>query len=302
MGIVALSGALGVYAKFIWPRQPEHRAMRDSLGEMRKVRSECWQRRPYSGALLQHPDCDLPRGAGSPKILVWGDSHASSMIPLVAEFAARHGTSMRIRFMPECPPLQDYSPTLVGVNRSAGCELFNRDVLAEVASLRSHGLVSVMIAAHWWAYLGNVDASRAAERGLQTTITELDRLGVRVLIVAPVPEYPHEVSACLARREVIDCGLTREDLERQRLAVMAMLGRAENGRPHVRIVDPTQMLCDALFCKPFLNSEVLFSDAHHLTVAGSLALLPTLEPELEWSIEHRARDAQTQNFNGSGTP
>ncbi len=285
IGIVALSGALGVYAKHVWPRQPENRAMRDALGDMRKVRGECWQARPYSGALLVHPDCDLPRENGSPKILVWGDSHASSLIPLVTEFASQHHTSMRIRFMPECPPMQDYSPTLIGVSRSRGCEQFNRDVLTEVGALRPHGLRSVVIAARWWAYLQTPEAADAARKGMRATLLELQRLGVRVVIAAPVPELPHEAPACLARRSIAACGVDRRSAEQRRATAMALLEENMAAVSQTRLVDPMVRLCDAAFCSPLDAGDVLYSDAHHLSEAGSLVLWEIYAPVLSWSLD-----------------
>jgi hypothetical protein len=284
-GVIALSAALGAYAKYVWPSQPSNLAMRDALGQMRKVQSECWQSRPYAGSLLQHPDCDLPKGNGSPRIVVWGDSHASSLIPMVAEFSARQHTSMRIRFMPECPPMQGYSPTLVGVYRSPGCEQFNRDVLVEIETLRSQGLQSVVLASRWWAYLQNPEARAVASQGLHATLAELNRIGVHTVISAPPPEMPHDAPACLARRSVAACGADRIAEEHRRAEVLTMFDDAIGSLRRVRVADPFGELCASEFCSPIIDGKVMFSDAHHLTEAGSLYLLPTYAPALAWSMD-----------------
>ncbi len=291
-GIVVLSAAFGSSAKLVWAREDSNITLSNALAAMRKVRLACWQPHPYAGALLVHPDCDLPQGDGAPSILVWGDSHASSLVPMLATFATEHGTSVRIRFMPECPPLQNYMPTFAGVNHAPGCEHFNRDVLAEIADLRLRGLSTVVIAAHWWAYLQNPEAERSAQSGLKQTLAGLERLGVRTLVAAPVPEQPHEVPACLARRSVAECGVNREIAERQRAQAMQLLDAAIMQSAHVHIVDPFPSLCDESYCAPIRNNVVLFSDAHHLTEAGSMALLPLYASQLEWSLDI-ATDSRT---------
>lgn len=290
VGVIALSAALGAYAKYVWPAQPANRSMRDALGEMRKVRAECGQSRPYAGTLVERPDCDSPVGSGSPQILVWGDSHASVLIPLVSKFAAQHATAMRIRYMPECPPFQDYSPTLVGVYRSRGCEEFNRDVLAEIETMRSRGLQSVVIAARWGAYLQNPEAAAVAQEGLRKTLRELQRIGVQTVVSAPPPEMPHESPACLARRSIAACGTDRASAERNRASVLEMFSVSIGTSQQVRIVDPFDALCAGDSCAPIIDGTVMFSDAHHLSEAGSMKLLPAYAPALQWSL-HGAESA-----------
>jgi peptidoglycan/LPS O-acetylase OafA/YrhL len=294
VGVILVSAVFGSYAKLVWAKQESNSTLASALAGMHKIRLECWQPRPYAGSLLKIPDCDLPRSGVTPGLLVWGDSHASSLVPMLAALAGQHNTAVRVRFMPECPPLQNYLPMFDGINHAPGCDQFNRDVLAEIADLQARGLHTVVIAAHWWAYLQNAEAGLAAQAGLQATLTGLDRLGVRTLIAAPVPEYPHEVPACLARRTVDACGAGREAVEQQRSPTMAFLEYGAVERPLVRIVDPLAALCDAAFCAPIRNNVVLFSDAHHLTEAGSMSLLPLYAESLEWSRDTGSADIQPE--------
>lgn len=267
--------SLGAWAKFAWDEDVSNASLRDSIDGVRKIRLACWQERPYSGHLRQDRECDLPTDGTPLRILVWGDSHASHAMPMVSAFAAGQSGSARIRFMPECPPLQAYSPLLVGIDRSTGCEAFNRDVLAEIRRERSNGLGSVLLAARWAPYLGNEKAAEAADAGLRATIGQLQRDGLRVFLLAPVPELPHDAPACLARRGNSECGLSREEAEAGRRQTMRWLENVVGGSPGVIVLDPLPALCSPERCNPMRSGVVLFSDSHHLSEAGSLAMLPS---------------------------
>lgn len=280
--MVALASvSLGAWAKFVWPSDARNASLRDSLQDMRKIRLTCWQERPYSGRLREDGACDLPANRLPARLLVWGDSHASHMMPMAATFAGARAGAARIRFMPECPPMQEYSPVLVGIPRSPGCEAFNRDVLAEVRRLRAQGLGSILLAARWAGYRSNERAKAAADAGLGATIRAAQGEGIRVFIVAPVPEMPYEAPACLARRSNAACGLTRTEAEGRREEAMRWLRGVQQRFPGVLILDPLPALCHEGRCDPMHSGIVLFSDAHHLSEAGSMALLPSFAPTME---------------------
>ncbi|MBK7143969.1 MAG: acyltransferase [Xanthomonadales bacterium] len=272
--IVVLAGLLGAWAKLIWTGDPANAAMQSALAEMHKVRLACWQSRPYEGSLLARADCDQPQTGRSPSILVWGDSHASHLMPAIGAVASQAGSSARIRFMPECPPLVGYSPTLVGLQRVRGCEQFNLDVLAEVEQLRAAGLNTVVIAARWSAYVSNPRALAMAHDGLEATLSRIGALGLRALVVAPVPEFYHEVPTCLARRPPMACGISRDQADANRAVAWSLLSLATDRVESVTLIDPFPLVCSQRDCPAYDRGEVLFSDAHHLSELGSMRLRP----------------------------
>jgi peptidoglycan/LPS O-acetylase OafA/YrhL len=272
--IVVLAGLLGAWAKLIWTGDPANAALQTALAEMGKVRLACWQSRPYEGSLLARADCDQPQTGRSPGILVWGDSHASHLMPAISAVAGQAGSSARIRFMPECPPLVGYSPTLVGLQRVSGCEQFNMDVLAEAERLRAEGLRTVVIASRWSAYVSNPRALAKAREGLDATLSGIAALGLQALVVAPLPEFGHEVPACLARRPPRECGLPRARADARRAVAWSLLTVAAGQAETTALLDPFPSVCSQLDCPAYDRGEVLFSDAHHLSEAGSLRLRP----------------------------
>ncbi len=285
--VASIAIGLGVYAKYLWPRHAGEDWMGMALFEMTPVQTVCWQRWPYNGTLFAHPDCDLPRGS-RPSIIVWGDSHASHLMPMIERYAEQASTSARIRFLGLCPPLKGYSTDLIGVTLPHGCERFNIDVLSEIRKLRTNGLTTVVLAAHWPAYVEKPEGLQAAEQGLRSTLDALRPLGVRVVVVASVPDFPHEAPACLARRSLQECGLPRVRAEQFRRAAHDIIAHAVGNDALIRIVDPFPFFCSEEFCSPIVDRKILFSDRHHLSTAGSLALLSTFVPVLDWAKSGRS--------------
>ena len=292
--VVVLAGAIGIWAKYGWNRVPENAAQSRALGEMRKVRVSCGQGSPYAGPLSNAADCTLPTGSSlTPRILVWGDSHAAHLVPLIQDFLAPRGARLRIRYMPQCPPLQDFAPERVGIKGTLGCAEFNRDVLDEIRALTQDGPVAVVLGARWTGYmeatsqhLGVTDASNLIEGGLAGTLNALETMGVRVVIMAPGPDFPYPVPACLLRRSIEACRVARDLAEERREAARALIDEAGK-RENVRVIDSFATFCDAKDCLPQIGDTVLFSDTHHFSVGWSQALLPAASAELDWLIDPR---------------
>lgn len=68
-------------------------------------------------------------------------------------------------------------------------------------------------------------------------------------------------------------------------SIFAMFSDSVGPSQHVGIVDPLDSLCAGDFCAPIIDGTVMFSDAHHLSEAGSLKLLPAYASALEWSLD-----------------
>jgi peptidoglycan/LPS O-acetylase OafA/YrhL len=271
--LLLASGAMGASAKFGGPGSRNDPGLAAALGSTEKVRVACWQPRPYSGNLLDRPDCDFPLGR-RPAILLWGDSHAAHLLPMMQAALSGQDLAVRIRYMPECPPLLDFDPELAGINRSVGCQRFNRDVLDEITRLRSRGLVAVVLAARWPSYLRKPEARLKAADGLRKELAALNRMKLKAIVVAPGPTLPHEAPACLARRDPSECGIARSVAESARAQTMGLLTSIVSSDGNALMLDPFKALCTAERCDAISAGQVIYSDAHHLSVNGSLRLVP----------------------------
>lgn len=283
--VLGLAAGLGAWARVGWRGDVGQAALQESLASIRKSRTTCGQMRPYDGTLRAIQPCDLTTASGKPSILLWGDSHADALASMVDAAARKQGLHMRLRYSPECPPLLGFSTVLAGVQfprgsgEDGGCRAYNADVLAEALRLSHEGLTTVVMEAHWPAYVSTPAALEAASDSLMRTTSQLRNAGLRVILIAPGVDQPHEVPACLARRLPGQCGTTRVSAESNRQAALAMLKRAAMVSG-VQLLDPVQVLCGGTICPAVSGNAVLYSDRHHLTVAGVMRLLPAFSAML----------------------
>ena len=219
--------------------------------------------------------CTLGTKGAFPSIVVWGDSHGFHFIPMAAEFGRRDGKAVLGRTMGACPPLPGLKD---GDDYSSGCSAFNDATLRELATLKQPGLTGVLIASRWYN-LGPTLWPEALQAGVEAVI----RLGLRVLLVAPVPEFPADPISCSSRLTTGACFVARAKVEQQRASALAVLRRlaAENPKS-VRLWDPLDALCDADKCSAEKDGVFLYKDTHHLSVRGSAFLASAAAEDLHW--------------------
>ncbi|HET7133595.1 MAG TPA: acyltransferase family protein, partial [Gammaproteobacteria bacterium] len=163
-------------------------------------------------------------------VLVWGDSHAAAYFRGLERRAGSFGLEAQLQWSGGCPPVLDAVPVTVAARRNetlpipplvqSDCAQLNRDVLGLVRDLH---VKAVVLAGAWdfWTegvdigtgehrYLRDVHAQENAEdnveetrrvlrSGLERTISELDRLGIPVMLLGQVPDYLQSPSDCVAR-------------------------------------------------------------------------------------------------------
>src|SRR5690606_24015865 len=103
---------------------------------------------------------------------------------------------------------------------------------------------------------------------LSATVERLVALGLKVALVAPLPEMPFDVPACLAREPPHRCEVPRQAVDAQRSRVMALLYDIEKRDANVKVVDFIDQLCDEASCFASRDGVVLYADDNHLSVAG----------------------------------
>jgi hypothetical protein len=188
-----------------------------------------------------------------------------------------------------CPPLLDVIP--VRLKRPLGnCAKFNEDVLAEISHLHKEDRIAgVVLSARWSMYLGkptlsgdqgldlwwkgrivrDETAAAAITSGLRATLKALAAMGVRSFVIAPTPEQPFRVPACLERRNLFACSVPRAIAEENRSSALGALEKAIKRAINVDLWDPFPVLCDAEHCLVRRGETILYRDDHHLTYAGS---------------------------------
>jgi peptidoglycan/LPS O-acetylase OafA/YrhL len=260
-------------------------------------------------------------------VVLWGDSHASHLMPMVGEALRPLQLAALQRTRSGCPPLVNATTAAQG-RVDLECVKFNTAVMAELAERRAAGLRGVIINARWALYLNvaapnpretfvraltRIDAktldqkpnlgvwphdskgsAETLRQSLRETVEAVNALGLSAMIVAPTPEMAYPVPDCLARRHEQACGSSRRVVDDRRAPAMAAIGAAADGLDHVKVWDPIDRLCDAEHCFVARDGLVLYTDEDHFTASWSRRLAEYSGPIVEWLVKPVPRETQPQ--------
>jgi hypothetical protein len=288
--------ALGLQARNAAAALPaEYREYQAARGEFPPLTRRCALDAPF----VRLPDegaCTLGAPLAPLRLVLWGDSHADQLGATVEAFATAQDSRVLQRVLRFCPPAAGYRPPMLGPDASS-CVEFNGAVLAELSELRQRGLGGVVLSARWLLYSGGPTLSvrrvagadpgeRALLReGLLRTIAAVRRLGLRVLLIAPVPEMRFDVPDCFARKaaQPSACDVARSQVDANRWDLVRALMEIAAADAGVRVWDPIDELCDARSCFASRGAELLFHDDTHLSAAAARELYPSAAQALRWA-------------------
>ncbi len=203
------------------------------------------------------------------RIVVWGDSHAASLVPGVKAFAKGRGYGVSQLTSSLCPPILGYTQP-----SQPKCKDMNASVFETVRALRPE---IVVLHATWRYDLG----------GLAQTVAALRASGVgRVVVVGPVPWWaPPLPDAVIA--------YARGSLSRPLLPARRLVGVvADDGDARVMqalartdavFISARDALCEADGCLTRVGDgvgQLTSYDGAHLSAPGAIELVRRIGPVL----------------------
>jgi hypothetical protein len=226
-------------------------------------------------------------GRRLPTVAVYGDSHASQWLPAVAEVARLHGWRTVAITKAACPSIDVVIDNpRQGADYNQECTDWRRKSLKALSTLRPD-LVLVSNSQEHVAGERRRDHRKRvspAEWGLGSlrTLSYLDSVGIRVLLLRDTPRLGRDVPVCLSRRTQHAIYSNPHSCESPReLALDDRVFQAERSATlnlrHVRIADLTDRFCDPHTCVPEQNGMVVFSDFDHITGRFAASLAPALD-------------------------
>ncbi len=242
----------------------------------------------------------------SGKVLLWGDSHAMSLLPVFDELGKVHRVAVLAATQPEIAPVAGtYTP---GRRHH---RLEHGDLV--VACALEQGIDEVVLAARWSIYafgtpdgdrrwlLGDADtATRRPEEAqqvfakrLRETVVRLSEGGARVWFFREVGLQPFSVPEAVAQAasrgmDLNAFALPVSRFREERAPLDALVERALDGLP-VGFLDPLPVLADGNGLYPMAADGVaLYQDRHHLSPYGSKRLSALFAPVFEAA----SRDAE----------
>jgi peptidoglycan/LPS O-acetylase OafA/YrhL len=232
--------------------------------------------------------------AEAPSFVLWGDSHAGSIIPAVDAIAKREHRAGLFAATDSCPPL-------LGVTRLDAwkCKDFNdavialatrpeiRDVIldarwaknAEGTSYGDEPPGRILLADDEGRGIDGPSTNAVFLRGLTRIVEALTAAKKKVILIGSAPEIGWAVPVVLAQMRLrgdtraMDLPLATH-LRRQRnvMADFALM-RTKYG---VSVVDPADVLCDDRVCHVMRGGVPLYRDEHHLSATAARLLIPSI--------------------------
>jgi peptidoglycan/LPS O-acetylase OafA/YrhL len=233
------------------------------------------------------------RIAGSGRgVAVFGDSHAEVLFAGLAE--QQIGVPLFLTGRKGCAPVINEQPIADQL-----AEICRKSALIALSAIRADTAIgTVLLVSRGPAYLSGgafgIDSmkpvvqlavarsrddtltlTRAYEAGITRTVRALQGAGKRVIFVLDVPELGFNPEECVIGRPLglrtvrRPCAVTRSLVDQRNARYRALTMALQQRLAGLELYDAAAPLCDRELCKASLAGQLLYSDANHLTIAGS---------------------------------
>jgi peptidoglycan/LPS O-acetylase OafA/YrhL len=222
----------------------------------------------------QYYNCILGPEGEPATTLVWGDSHAQTLIWAINSIAERRGAAVRHVTKGGCPPIFYGVPVSANIDKVA-CLESQRSAKQIIES--DPTINTVFVAARWPLYqlatltLMENQSSNKFDDALLATVRQLLGLGLNVVIVDSLPEPGFDVANVLARRALIGQQSIDTFVDgRPPFQSLKVLEGIDN--PKLRLIRLNSTLCPDGDCPLWEKSEIRYFDSDHLAKAGAQML------------------------------
>ncbi len=220
----------------------------------------------------------------SPNTLIWGDSYAMHLVPLIMEIDPKIELIQMTKS--GCPPLLEAGIGKLDAD-ARKCMQFNQSVLNELLSMSSIERV-VLASSFRYAVQSNqfmkdqVDLIASSPETFQEKFSEtvdyLVNRGFQVTVVNPPARENYNIAECLTRKAENlplygrkNCLILRKQSDFWFRDILPLIENIAL-RPRVEIFDLMKPLCDQDFCEVELNGINLYRDEGHLSINGAKEL------------------------------
>jgi hypothetical protein len=258
---------------------------------------------------VQRPACMLGDPAAPVSAVLWGDSHATAVLPganaaflhhqQAAVFAegdgcpALLGVYIRARAPGQSAALRSWMDA-VGLGHGGSCKRRNDAVLDWV--IKQH-IATVILGGHWIANTeerllsvltdaespdnGGSQNAQVFARGLGRLLAVLQQAHVRVFLLDDAPENPLSVPYELASAQRLalhrELGITRAQYDAQQRSAIHVFMQLQQ-QYGLRVLQPQDLLCGSGHCAIARDDASFYTDREHLSPAGAMAIEPVFEP------------------------
>lgn len=228
--------------------------------------------------------------ASTYKVLIWGDSHAAHLAPLVERVLSKGNRAYAGVLYHSCPAIVDNKQLRVetkGDTYNQACGNQRANMFKFLASTE-HKPDIIVLASSWYALAqklntnGSKEAKHLVTDELAKTTAELANLVSQVAIVTQLPSWSFDPVPC---QVAADGGIARSNCETLGDSLTPLFWE-QNSRllalrnKRLSVVSPGNQLCDQAVCISQINGEFLYRDQSHLRRNLSPSALDDLAEKL----------------------
>jgi F0F1-type ATP synthase membrane subunit c/vacuolar-type H+-ATPase subunit K len=227
-------------------------------------------------------ECDFgaPDAVG-PSIMLWGDSHARHYLPAIAKIATAQGIKGLARFRDACRPFIAPEGLMASAKRRV-CRKLNEEALAKLSARPD---ISVVVLAARWSsqesVSGDMNELELFSQNLGKTITALEQIGKKVIVLGQVPKLPLELKSCMTKQvrfsqKIPNCeAVPLSILSNYETDIWTMMRTLSQEYSKATFFAPQNHLCDGSICRATDEKGLpLYSDDDHLSARGAYFLEP----------------------------
>jgi peptidoglycan/LPS O-acetylase OafA/YrhL len=232
--------------------------------------------------ILEEENCRT--NSPDPLVLFIGDSHAGALSSSV--FVGRYAIPSVLVSGAGCKfyPTLNYTPIITGSGWGHNCTALAREAVRVAAEQKSITTVVVTHKAFQYASysVGSTRLTTLREEillGVGGLIEPLLDAGKKVIYVKDVPPFKWGPEKCVQRIPVgiaapPDCRLPRAVFFNGiRSEYDAAIAELAANYPSMKVVDPTGMFCDNIYCYQRDSRDYFYNDTDHLSVYGSTRVI-----------------------------
>jgi len=237
----------------------------EQLSRSNRINRKClsWELTPE---LLESPKCII-NGSREPRVLLWGDSHATHFVGVIEQLAYQFSFSFRSAAHNACPPLLHQPERFVSSDIKKTCKRSNAELKKKL-----NGFNTLIIAASWDYYFKNDEELFINE--LRKSVTHLMHEDKIVILLGAIPALRPFDSECglkALKINSLNC-VDRLRVDRVKTDYTNAKIRAVAESVGARYYDINDFLCDKNSCSGIFDAKIIYFDSGHLNSHGSFIM------------------------------
>ena len=246
--------------------------------------------------------CRVGENESAPLVFLFGDSHAASWYPALAELAEQGEIRLDTNTKSSCPSA-DVPLLLEGVPYTS-CDTWRQGVIDRIHDEQPDLVLLANYGAERPELEGGGDFATRWQEGLESTIEGIEGSGSDgsgadgpgggsdgdegadgpvVDVLADVPDQGETSAVCLSKNleDTAQCAVSRAEAFDPAVTEAEQAAAEATG---ARYVDLTAYLCNETMCPPIIGNVLVYRDGHHLTTHFSRLMAEPLGEEIEASL------------------